>query len=160
MEKQDKPQASIYLGLRRNALEIQLKNIDDDAIQLVMMDWNIANGTVTVLAAVDGTASIYFSGGGGYLGGGQGHPSIREAALNAVRIAEELRNRFHRTEETDIPAQQDIFFYIKTGTNLLRAIASEESLRDGSDPLATLGNAMQSIVTEYRLKYPNHEKSR
>src|SRR6516225_870477 len=32
----------------------------------VVMDWGVPNGTATVMALSDGSASIYLSGGGGY----------------------------------------------------------------------------------------------
>jgi hypothetical protein len=36
----------------------------------VVMDWGVKNGTATIVAMSDGSASVYFSSGGGYIGGG------------------------------------------------------------------------------------------
>ena len=56
----------------------------------VVMDWAAKSGVATVVAVSDGSASIYYSSGGGSIGGGYARPAIRDAALHAVSIA----NRF------------------------------------------------------------------
>jgi len=121
--------------------------------QKVLMDWNVGNGNCSVLAASDGTASLYLSSGGGYIGGAQKYPSIREAALNAVRLANALSTRFGATGDKSLPPRGEIYFYLTTGDGVYRAMATDAGLKDGSDPLVGLGSAMQRVVTEYRLRY-------
>jgi hypothetical protein len=118
----------------------------------------VTNGSATVLAAVDGTASVYLSSGGGFLGGGQKYPAIRAAALHAVDLATKLSERFEPTETIDLPTSRNVFFYMTTNKNVRIAIATEQTLKAGSDPLSALGAAMQQIVTEYRLRFPKHQK--
>ena len=144
---------AFYSQMRRNALEMRLPNMARDALQIVLMDWHVDRGTVTVLAAADGTASLYLSSGGGYIGGSEKFPSIRDAALHAVAVATSLQNHFDATESSPLPTLGDVTFYITTGTAVSRAVAPEAKLRAGNDPLAALGGAMQKIVTEYRLKF-------
>jgi hypothetical protein len=114
------------------------------------MDWNVTSGSVTVLAAADGAASLYLSSGGGYIGGAQKYPAIREAALSAVRIADALRAHFVTAPDQALPSGDEIFFYITSSTGVFRAAAIEAALRDGSSPLVSLGAA----ITEYRLQFP------
>jgi hypothetical protein len=52
----------------------------------VLMDWGINNGTATVVAMSDGSASVYLSSGGGYIGG-KGQEPIRLATEKAVEVA-------------------------------------------------------------------------
>jgi hypothetical protein len=118
------------------------------------MDRNVANGTATVLAAADGTASIYFCSGGGYIGGGQKYPEIREAALRAIEIATDLLPQFEMTETLDLPPRGDVYFYLSTNAGVRLAIATDARLSAGTDPLIPLGGIMQQIITEHRLKYP------
>ena len=106
------------------------------------MDWNVGNGTATVLAAADGSASVYLSSGGGFIGGGQKYPVIRDAALHAVQIAAGLLLQFKSTETVDLPSANDAFFYLKINNELQLAVATEANLRTGADPLATLGAMM------------------
>lgn len=124
-----------------------------DAVHVVLMDWHVDKGTVTVVAAADGSASLYLSSGGGYIGGSEKVPAIREAALHAVALATSLRFYFQKTEASPLPSLGDVTFYITTTAGVSRAVAAEAKLRAGADPLAGLGGAMQRIVTEYRLKF-------
>ena len=50
------------------------------------LGWVVGDATATIVAVSDGSASIYLSNGGGYLGGG-GHESIRNAASKMVEAA-------------------------------------------------------------------------
>ena len=66
-----KTDPAIYSQMRRNALEARLPGIGRDAVHVVLMDWHLEKGTATVVAAADGSASLYLSSGGGYVGGSE-----------------------------------------------------------------------------------------
>jgi hypothetical protein len=149
-----KADPAVYSQMRRAALEKHFSHLAREAVHLVLMDWHVDKGTVTVVAAADGSASLYLSSGGGFTGGGQKFAEIREAALHAVAVATSLRYHFDPTDSTPLPSLGDVTFYVTTGTEVRRAVAPEAKLRAGADPLAALGGAMQKIVTEYRLKFP------
>jgi hypothetical protein len=152
MSTPPKADPAIYPKLREHALlRIRLNNLANDSVHSVLMDWDVGNGTATVLAAADGTASIYLTSGGGCLGGGQKYPEIRDAALGAVRLATELFSQFKTTETFDLPAAGDVFFYLTTTSSVRLAIAKEADLKTGQDPLFALGAFMQEIITQYRL---------
>ncbi|MGA8110410.1 MAG: hypothetical protein WBD46_17225 [Acidobacteriaceae bacterium] len=156
METARKTDPATYGMMRRHALEMRLTHLPREAVQSVLMDWHVDHGTVTVLAAADGTASLYLSSGGGFLGGGQQYPEIRQVALHAVNLATSLSSQFEPTEMTALPALGDVTFYVTSGEGVRIAVAAEARLRAGTDPLAVLGGAMQRIVTEYRVRYPRH----
>jgi len=141
--------------MRESALQWRPRNPADDHVHSVLMDWNVANGTATVLTSADGSASIYFSSGGGYIGGGQKYPEIREAALYAIQIATNLLSQFRKTETFDLPAEGEVFFYLSTNAGVHLAVVTDAKLRVGTDPLSPLGGIMQKIITEYRLKFPH-----
>jgi hypothetical protein len=144
----------MYRRLRDQMLQSNQPGFEPDAVQAVFMDWNIGNGTATVLAAADGSASVYLSSGGGYIGGGQKYPAIRDAALHAVQIAASLLSQFKSTETIDLPPADEVYFYLKTNTEPRLAVAKEADLRAETDPLASLGAMMQEIITQYRLNFP------
>ena len=116
----------------------------------VVMDWGVTNGTATVSALSDGSASIYLSGGGGYLGG-QGKEPIRNAALAAVAVAAEFGSLMKITTEYSLPISGEVIFYVLTDSGTLTTSAREEDLRNQAHPLLKLGNAMQNIITQYRI---------
>ncbi len=116
----------------------------------VVMDWGVPNGTATVMALSDGSASIYLSGGGGYLGG-QNQESVKDAALHAVELAREYPSQMQRTMDYILPVTGEVIFYLLTDSGVLTASEKEVELRNPAHPLAKLGNAMQNVVTQYRI---------
>src|SRR5215831_240089 len=76
---------STYLGLRNMALSIastekqQPSKTGSDDPLAVLMDLSTTQSTATIVAYADGTASIYISNGGGYLGGSESYQAIQDA---------------------------------------------------------------------------------
>lgn len=159
MENPRKADPATYAMMRRHALELRLPGVPRDLVQSVLMDWHVDRGTVTAVAGADGSASLYLSGGGGFIGGGRRYAEIRDAALHAVAVATSHESHFEPTEMTALPALGDVTFYIIRSDGIRVAVASEARLRAGTDPLAALGGAMQRIVTEYRARYPKRPPS-
>ena len=118
---------------------------------MVVMDWYLTSGLASVVAAFDGSASIYLSSGGGFIGGGQGRAEIRAAAAHAIKIADQCIAHFEPVSAADLPERGTVYFYARTATALVRGTASEKALSEGTDPLQALGGAMQSVITQYRL---------
>lgn len=156
------PNAEAYLGLRNLALqgppaEGAVANTSGPTeLYAVLMDWGIPSGTVTVAAYADGTASVYLSSGGGFLGGGQAHESIRSAAKRTIEIASELRSSMKPTTTFPLPQTGQVIFYVRTKSNVLTASASEQDLRSHVSPLFKLGDSAQVIITEYRRFQPRN----
>lgn len=159
MDAPHKNDPATYSMLRRHALETRLPRIPPRAVQTVLMDFHVDHGTATVVASADGTASLYLSSGGGFLGGSQRYPQIRDAALHAVSLATNMQCYFEPTETSALPPLGDVTFYVTTGVGVRMAVAAQARLRAAADPLAGLGGAMQKIVTEYRLYFPKHPPS-
>jgi hypothetical protein len=116
----------------------------------VVMDWAVTSGVATVVAVSDGSASIYYSSGGGSIGGGYTRPAIRDAALHVVSIASKFLDAMQPTDNFPLPESGGVIFYIVTHGGVLMAKASVELLSTNRHPLSELGNSMQSIITEYR----------
>jgi hypothetical protein len=149
--------ASMYLGLRNLALQNPPPKIPGSSTAkpgepfVVLMDWDISPGTATVAAYTDGTASVYLSSGGGYIGGGQSHESIRNAAMKTVEIASELRSLMQPTTTYPLPQRGQVTFYVRTDAGVLTATVPEDDLRRHRSPFYKLGDSAQTIITEYRL---------
>jgi hypothetical protein len=153
MDHPGKADPAIYPKLREHVLQLRLPNLPDGAVHAILMDWPVKDGMMTALAAADGTASIYLSSGGGFIGGGQKYPAIRDAAVNAVLIAASLQTSFQPATTNELPPTGEIFFYIITNGGVRFARATETALKDRTSLLRPLGTAMQEIVTQYRLKF-------
>ena len=145
-----------YRGLREQALSLRRSEVGIPAPSPatapwgVVMDMGQANATVTVVAFGDGNASIYFSSGGGRIGGGQ-RDEIGRAALAAVAVAARFPSEMRATTEYPAPAPGETRFYLRTDGGVLGAGAPTADLGNGRHPLAPLFHAMQEVITQYRL---------
>jgi hypothetical protein len=50
---------AMYPKMRTSALQWRPRNLLDDSVQVVLMDRTVSNGTYSVMASADGTASLY-----------------------------------------------------------------------------------------------------
>jgi len=103
-----------------------------------------------VLAVCDGSASIYLGSGGGLVGAGQSHEPIRVAAQNAVALAASHFGQFTRVTKFPLPEKGKVFLYVCADSGVYRAEETQEQMSSFRSSLADLGNAMHTIITEYR----------
>jgi hypothetical protein len=113
------------------------------------MDWGLGSGTATVVAFSDGTASVYLSSGGGFIGGGQSNEAVRKAAKEMVAVAGECRSQTHATTIYPLPQNGEVRFYLLTDRGVFSASAPEQELRSNRHPLSRLGEAAQNVITRY-----------
>jgi hypothetical protein len=147
--------ANPYLGLRAMVLQGTRANFGLGAgsspVQpfAVVSDWGDGEGTTTIIAIADGSASVYRSNGAGSIGGGQAHASIRNAALKVVEAAGAVQPQMRRTTEYPLPARGQVSFYAVTDAGVFAATASRDDVINNRSPFSALGAAAQSIATEY-----------
>ena len=110
----------------------------------------VSAATATIVAFSDGSASVYFSSGGGLLGG-QAYESIRRAACQAVAVAAEFQPQMQLTTDFPLPQPGIVVFYLLTDSGVFTSSAFESALKAHSHALSILCDAMQAIITAYRL---------
>jgi hypothetical protein len=146
----------VYVGLRDSMLRGSRSKFNLAATSSptepwgVLMDWGVEKGTVTVVAVSDGSASVYFSSGGGYIGGG-GQEAIRWAAKRAVEVAGDAQPLMKATATYPLPQRGGVIFYTLTDAGTFSAITTEQELHSTTHPLRRLGDAMQQVITQYRI---------
>ena len=116
----------------------------------VVMDLGLADGNTTVVAIADGSASVYLSSGGAFIGGGQSHKSIRDAALKTVERADEVQPLMHSTTTYPLAEHGQVNLYVVTDAGVFTATVPEDDLRNHRSPFSKLGDSVQDIITEYR----------
>jgi hypothetical protein len=148
----------VYLGLRNTALGITRQEAGLAATFVptepwgVVMDWVVSNATATIVSFSNGHASIYLSTGGGFIGGGESHESVRIAAKKMVAVAGVCQPHTRPTSEYPLPQKPDeVLFYLLTDAGIFTADALKEDLSNYHHPLWQLHDAAQGIITEYRL---------
>ena len=116
----------------------------------VVTDWDDEQGATTVVAIADGSASVYRSNGGGSIGGGQSHQSIRNAALKTVELAAAAQPSMHATRQYPLAARGQVNFYVVTDAGVFTATASQDDLQNNRSPFSALARAAANIIEEYR----------
>src|SRR5277367_5212634 len=149
---------SVYLKLRNMMLQTPSTKKFNPDFPLgptepygVLVDFTVPNGSATVVAILDGTGSLYLSSGGGFIGGGQSHESIRSGAKKTVEIANQVQTLMHPTTDYPLPQPGEVTFYVLTKAGVFTASASQRDLQSQRNPLCSLYESAQTIVTAYRL---------
>ena len=156
LRRRQNPKPDIYLSLRNQALQTKRDKIGLPSTAhptepwAVVMDWALPRGTATVVAISDGSASVYLSSGGGFIGGGQSSESVRQAARNAVAAAVEMQAAMKPATTFPLPNRGEVAFYALTDAGVFSANVSEADLSAHRSPFLRLGDALQAIITEYR----------
>lgn len=125
----------------------------------IVMDIAYPQAVASLVAALSGDASIYFSTGGGVIGGGQ-HESVRVAAMSLLReAAKHLAQLATASDGSSYPAAGTVRFYVSTPEGRRFAEVSEQELQEGQHPLSPLYMAGQNVITALRTVTGTREES-
>ena len=148
--------ANVYAGLRNMVLDGTRANFglgpgaSPTQPFAVVADWGFAQGATTIVAIADGSASVYLTGGSGFIGGGQAHESIRNAAQKMVELAGAVQPQMHSTRQYPLAQPGQVTFYAVTDAGVFGASVSQDDLAGSRSPFSALAAAAQSILAEYR----------
>ncbi len=153
----------VYTGLRN--LVFQLMSSDrsesetqrEQTIVAVMMEFARPKAVVTLVAVNDGTASLYFSNGGGVIGAGESE-SVRMVALDFINVATHAGEVFEPLEQAvsyPLPQQKFVRFYIITSKDISTVEISEEYIMKNTDSLSMLFRKGHELISAIR----QHTKS-
>lgn len=147
---------AVFADLRKQALSGTRESFGIDASATpstpwcVVMETGFAEGSFTLVAFSDGSASIYLSSGGGSIGGGA-HQTISKAAQAMVALAAKFQPRASATKAFPLPRDGQTTFYLRTDSGVFTATAPEEDLGEGRHPWSPLFHAGHEIITQYRI---------
>ncbi len=115
-----------------------------------LMETGYDSVTVTLFALSDGTTSLYFSNGGGVIGG-QAHEAVRRANEAFLNQATHSLQHLERCETYQIPEPAHTVFYVLTDSGILTGGALENDLGYGRHPLSPLFHAGHKVISQLRL---------
>jgi len=151
-----KPEESPGVALRQMALTTPVDKLDfsPDAdfqtVYGVLTEWDIDGVTATVMSMRDGTASLYTTSTFGIIGG-QGHESVRQAAVRYVKTAEQFAKAGKPVTEFAYPKSDLVFYYLLTYDGIQLVTGDMTAIERGPDPTRPLFAAAQDVLTELRL---------
>lgn len=145
---------NVMLGLRAQILHLAPTDVGIQPVAGkawgVVMDTTYPGGSASLVSLVDGTASLYFSSGGGVIGG-QAHEQVASAAIAFVgRASAHLRHAVPAADE-ELPPVGHTRFFILTADGTKVAEALENDLGAGRHELSPLFYAGQEVITQLRL---------
>jgi len=115
----------------------------------VVMETGFPGGSASLVCFADGNASLYFSTGGGVIGG-FAYENVRTAASDLVEAAGYFLGHFSPVTEFPLPGAGRTRFYVRTGETVLHAEASENDLGEERHPLSKLFFAGHNVITQLR----------
>jgi hypothetical protein len=143
--------AEVAAGLRRQALDSEPFDAAGAADQPygLITEFRQGETVVTMTAFATGDASLYFSTGGGIIGG-VGKPEVAELARTTVKAVEPLVPQLERSNSVDMPGPGDYCFYVLTpgGRRVCRLNAGGAARRDSAE--VKLIRLAGSLLTKIR----------
>lgn len=123
---------------------------DDVRVFGVIMEWGMVEGAVTLPCYQSGDASLYFSTGGGVIGG-VSHPAVSEAAKKFVFLGQDFLQHAQVTEQYALPAKDEVKFYLLTNKGKYTAASDIESMENGTSVWLPMFESGNDVITELRL---------
>jgi len=143
------------LALNATAEQLQLK-LSDNKVEIygVIMDWDLEEGTATLISFSTGDASLYLSSGGGYIGSG-GYDNVKTAINSLIAISEKHLNKATLSETTELPEKNGLTFYFLTNKGKYRATEKMANIENESSSWLDLFNEVNKLITEIRVVSEN-----
>jgi hypothetical protein len=154
--------AEVYNDLRSHILRLTPAELGIDTnhkVLAVLMETGYAEGAATLVAVLDGSASLYLSGGGGIIGAGE-NPGPSAAARKMVAIAADFASACTKTSEFPLPQNEHTRFYIVTPEGVLTSEAKHDDLGNRRCQLWPLFYAGHELITLMRLADTEFTRSR
>jgi hypothetical protein len=143
--------AEVYTALRSQALDVTPSDLGLDApVLAVVMDTRYPEAVATLVGVADGSTSLYFSNGGGTIGGGQ-HPQVAQATQRWLDVAATLAGSMSADSSTELPDEGVTLLTLVTPSGRLSARAPEDELGSGEHELSQLFYAAHDVITQLRL---------
>ena len=145
--------AEVYDGLRAQILALkpdQMGVTKDEPVVAVLMETGYPEAVATLVSVVDGAASLYFSNGGGIIGGGE-NPRPNAASKKLVRTAASFLKQMTKSEKTPLPKEGYTRFYLITPSGVYSAEEKEDDLGEGRSVLSPLFHTAHELISELRV---------
>jgi hypothetical protein len=153
-KREREPVADVYAGLRQQVLNLtpdQLaEELADEPILALVMETGYPEAVATLVGVADGTTSLYFSNGGGFIGAGT-HASVAEANRRWHELGRAVLPQLALIADPPLPGDGMTQFVAVTPEGLRGTVAREEELGEGRHELSPFFYTAQDVITKIRL---------
>ena len=157
--RKDDRNSNPYKDLRNLAFNVTAEQIgvqspaDQTKIYGVIMDWDLGEGTATLVTFLSGDASLYLSSGGGVMGAG-GHETVKQTVIAFITKAEKYLDKTIRAETTALPESDGVKFYFLTNKGKFVGEEQVSNFENGSSEWSDLFEEANKLITEIRNTTP------
>ncbi len=145
-----------FLDLRNMALNVTPEQLqlslpaDQTKVFGVVMDWDLGDGTMTLITYQTGDASMYLSSDGGVIGGGQ-HENVSTASKEFVSMAQNYLDKSSKVDTTTLPDKDSFKFYFLTNKGKYVVQENIDNIENKTSKLLSLFENANNVITELRL---------
>src|SRR5260370_21897069 len=120
--------------------------------RVVVMDWDVSDDVVTLVAVDDGAVSAYFGTGGGIIGAGS-DDTVAQAAVLFREEAKRVLAHCSPVTRFPVPARSGavIFYVVMDAATLSSGEMDAGVTQPASDPFGELQRRAQALLAEVRL---------
>jgi hypothetical protein len=144
----------VYEGLRQQVLALTPAELGaafgEASVLALLMETGYPEAVATLVGVADGTSSLYFSNGGGFIGAGT-HSAVAEANRRWLEAAAACLSELSVITDPPLPAGGMTQLVAVTPEGLRGAVAPENDLGEGRHRLSPLFYAGQHVITQIRL---------
>lgn len=115
-----------------------------------MMEWHVGTNVVSLVAVAEGSTSLYFSTGGGIIGGGE-HESVRAENRKLLAFVEKSLEMFVPMASPPPVLKAAVSFTVLTYDGIRGARDKEEQITRQKSPLWPVYYLGQEVITALRL---------
>jgi hypothetical protein len=149
------PMANVFSEFRDRALRLTPDQLGDAApveaaILALLMESGYREAVATLVAVADGTTSLYFSNGGGFVGAGT-HRTVAEASRSWLEAGRAFLPALSDVTEPPLPDVGLTQFVAVTPDGLRGAVAPDDDLGGNRHELSPLFHAAHEVITQIRL---------
>jgi hypothetical protein len=148
--------SDVYEGMRGRILDLDPAEVsftptpDLPDVFGVVMEIGHGGGVATLVALRGGMTSLYFSTGGGMIGGGE-HPQVAAATQVLIRTAQAHLASVPASTDTALPAAGRVVLRVLTYGGRRALEAGDDELVAGEHPLSPVFYAADDVITQLRL---------
>lgn len=152
------PQADTYRDLRNQILTLRPQSLGmagaSQGPLAVLMETGFPEAVATLVCVADGSASLYFSNGGGIIGGGE-HEAVSIPARSFIASARAFQDAFKPTTDYPLPDNGSVRFYMVTASGVHAAKQLvEDDLGNMRERLSPLFHRGHDVITAIRDRAP------
>jgi hypothetical protein len=147
--------AEIYAKLRNQIFKLNPKEVGilqtrgTPNVWGLLIETGYPEAVVTLVSLADGTTSLYFSNGGGMIGGGE-HATVARSTKAFIAAAEKYYRQMDLTEAFPLLTVGRVRFYVLTFSGVLTLDVDENKLGDGKHALSPLFYSGQDVIAQFR----------